>query len=83
MCRFTLYLGPSIRMSALVTEPKNSLIHQSFESQEREERLNGDGNVGYSIDFRAVYATVLERWWGVPSQSALGGRFAPVPFLRT
>lgn len=43
MCRFTLYLGPAIRMSALVTEPKNSLIHQSFESQEREERLNGDG----------------------------------------
>jgi predicted glutamine amidotransferase len=43
MCRFTLYLGPAIRMSALVTEPKNSLIHQSFESQEREEPLNGDG----------------------------------------
>jgi len=43
MCRFTLYLGPAIRLSALVTEPKNSLIHQSFESQEREERLNGDG----------------------------------------
>src|SRR6185436_9788616 len=37
MCRFTLYLGPAIRMSALVTEPRNSLIHQSFESQEREE----------------------------------------------
>ena len=43
MCRFTLYLGPSIRMSSLVTEPRNSLIHQSFESQEREEPLNGDG----------------------------------------
>lgn len=46
------------------------------------ERLNGDGNIGYAIDFRAVYATVLERWWGVPSRPTLGGRFVPVPFLR-
>ena len=29
------------------------------------DRLSGDGNLGYAIDFRAVYATVLERWWGV------------------
>ena len=43
MCRFTLYLGPPIRLSSLVTEPKNSLIHQSYQSSEREEPLNGDG----------------------------------------
>jgi len=24
---------------------------------------------------------VLDRWWGVDSRAALGGRFAPVPFL--
>jgi uncharacterized protein (DUF1501 family) len=47
------------------------------------DRLTGDGNTGYAIDFRDVYATVLERWWGVPAQSALGGRFAAVPFVRT
>jgi len=47
------------------------------------DRLAGDGNTGYALDFRDVYATVLERWWGVPAQSALGGRFAPVPFVRT
>jgi len=43
MCRFTLYLGPPIQLSSLVTEPKNSLIHQSYESRERREPLNGDG----------------------------------------
>ncbi len=43
MCRFTLYLGPPIPLGSLVTEPSNSLIHQSFESREREEPLNGDG----------------------------------------
>jgi uncharacterized protein (DUF1501 family) len=44
--------------------------------------LSGDGNPGYAIDFRNVYATVLDRWWGVPSQGPLGGKFAPVPILR-
>jgi glutamine amidotransferase len=43
VCRFTLYMGPPLRLSALVTEPEHSLIHQSFQSKEREEPLNGDG----------------------------------------
>jgi len=44
--------------------------------------LGGDGNVRYTLDFRDVYATVLDRWWGVDARAALGGRFAPVAFLR-
>lgn len=43
MCRFTLYLGPSIRLSSLVVEPKHSIIDQSFHSRSQEEPLNGDG----------------------------------------
>ncbi|MGS2723179.1 class II glutamine amidotransferase [Porticoccus sp. GXU_MW_L64] len=44
MCRFALYLGNrSIPVSALVTEPEHSLIHQSYQSRERSEPLNGDG----------------------------------------
>lgn len=43
MCRFSFYFGPSLRVAALVTEPENSLIRQSFESRERAEPLNGDG----------------------------------------
>ncbi|HEV8255681.1 MAG TPA: DUF1501 domain-containing protein [Casimicrobiaceae bacterium] len=46
------------------------------------DRLSGDGNTGYAIDFRSVYATVLDRWWGVPSTGPLGGKFAPLPMLR-
>ena len=33
------------------------------------------GNVQFSTDFRSVYATVLERWLGRPSETVLRGRF--------
>ncbi len=44
--------------------------------------LGGDGNPRHALDFRAIYATVLERWWNVDSRNALGGRFAPLAFVR-
>ncbi len=43
MCRFTLYLGPPIRLATLLTEPEHSLICQSYKATERAEPLNGDG----------------------------------------
>ncbi|MFN8825304.1 MAG: class II glutamine amidotransferase [Planctomycetota bacterium] len=43
MCRFTLYLGPTIKLSSLVVEPEHSIITQSFRSKSQEEPLNGDG----------------------------------------
>ena len=39
------------------------------------------GNVAFTTDFRSVYATVLERWLGRPSQTVLGGSFAKLPVL--
>jgi uncharacterized protein (DUF1501 family) len=39
------------------------------------------GNVRYSIDFRSVYATVLERWLGRPSATVLNGEFRQLPVL--
>jgi uncharacterized protein (DUF1501 family) len=46
------------------------------------DRLSGDGNLAHALDFREVYATVLERWWGLPSQPTLDKRYTPVPFVR-
>ncbi len=43
MCRFTFYRGESLPLSSLLTEPDNSLIHQSTHARERTEPLNGDG----------------------------------------
>jgi uncharacterized protein (DUF1501 family) len=45
--------------------------------------LDGNGNLPFAVDFRDIYATVLERWWGVPASSALRGRFAPLDILKT
>jgi uncharacterized protein (DUF1501 family) len=40
-----------------------------------------DGDLRYTVDFRSVYATVLERWFGAPSPAILGGTFEQVGFL--
>lgn len=39
------------------------------------------GNVRFSVDFRSVYATVLERWLGRPSATLLNGEFTKLPVL--
>jgi uncharacterized protein (DUF1501 family) len=47
------------------------------------ERLDGAGNLAHAIDFRELYATLLERWWGIDSSGPLQGRFAPLDLVRT
>jgi len=39
------------------------------------------GDLKFTTDFRAVYATLLEGLIGVESKASLGRAFAPVPFL--
>jgi uncharacterized protein (DUF1501 family) len=40
-----------------------------------------DGDLKMALDFRRIYAAVLEDWLGVPSATALGGRFVPLPLV--
>ncbi len=40
-----------------------------------------DGDLKIAVDFRRVYATVLEDWLGVRSKQALGGAFEPLPLF--
>jgi uncharacterized protein (DUF1501 family) len=42
-----------------------------------------DGDLRWSIDFRRVYATLLDRWLGVPAEVILGDRFDPLPIVRS
>ena len=38
----------------------------------RLDRLEG-GNLPHTLDFRSLYATALDRWWGVPSEGTAQG----------
>jgi uncharacterized protein (DUF1501 family) len=46
------------------------------------ERLKDD-DPEHAIDFRQVYATVLERWLKLPAEASLGAPFQPLPLFRS
>ena len=41
-----------------------------------------DGDLKWSIDFRRIYASLLEDWLGLPSRESLGGAFERLPLVR-
>jgi uncharacterized protein (DUF1501 family) len=41
-----------------------------------------DGDPIHALDFRRVYATVLDQWLQVPHPDILGAAFEPIPLLR-
>jgi uncharacterized protein (DUF1501 family) len=41
-----------------------------------------DGDLKTLIDFRQVYATIMEGWLALPAAASLGGSFPPLPFLK-
>src|SRR5712692_2251256 len=43
--------------------------------------LDQNGNLKYTIDFRSIYATVLDRWIGASSKDVLGADFGAQGFL--
>lgn len=42
-----------------------------------------EGDLKMSVDFRQVYATLLEKWLKVPSSDVLAGAFPQLPLLRS
>ncbi len=40
------------------------------------------GDLKYAIDFRRVYATLLDQWLGVDSRAVLNGQFPHLPLLK-
>lgn len=41
------------------------------------------GNLRHAVDFRSLYATVIEKWWGLPAAPVLGRSYPSLPVLRT
>ena len=40
-----------------------------------------DGDLKYTVDFRRVYATLLDRWLGCDSRRVLGEKFEPIDLV--
>jgi uncharacterized protein (DUF1501 family) len=38
-------------------------------------------NLKYNLDFRSVYSTILEKWFGLPAEPIVGGNFERINFL--
>ncbi|WP_250513084.1 DUF1501 domain-containing protein [Caballeronia sp. INDeC2] len=53
-----------------------------FGTPPRLDRLDAEGGLPVGIDFRRLYATVLDACWQSGSESILGARFEPLPILR-
>ncbi len=51
-------------------------LHGKYPSLAPQDLLNGD--LQYNVDFRSVYAGVLEEWLKTKSQPILGGKFKPL-----
>jgi uncharacterized protein (DUF1501 family) len=64
-----LLVGPSVRNG--LTGPYPSLTDLQ------------DGDLKMAVDFRRVYATILESWLSLSGRSALGGAFEPLPLFAT
>ncbi|MFL6215034.1 MAG: DUF1501 domain-containing protein [Blastocatellia bacterium] len=43
--------------------------------------LDGAGNPGFAVDFRAIYSTILDRWLGANSAEVLGASYENIGFL--
>jgi len=45
--------------------------------------LDAEGDLKMSVDFRQVYATLLENWLGIPAKMALGTDYAALPLFKS
>jgi uncharacterized protein (DUF1501 family) len=45
-------------------------------------RLDGNGNLPFAVDFRNMYATVIDQWWGGDASRVLNGKFEKMGWLK-
>ncbi len=62
----------------LLGQPVKAGLHGPYPDLTRLE----DGDPIHAVDFRRVYATLLDRWLGVPHRDVLGAAFEPMGVLR-
>jgi uncharacterized protein (DUF1501 family) len=45
------------------------------------DRLDGNGNLPFALDFRSYYATFLDRWWRMDAGRIVGRGFPPIEVI--
>jgi uncharacterized protein (DUF1501 family) len=43
--------------------------------------LDAEGDLKMTVDFRSIYAAVLEKWLGIPAKPVLGGAYLTLPLF--
>ena len=54
-------------------------MHGVYPSLKEEDLLDGD--LHFQVDFRSVYATIVEKWLGLDSQPIVGGNYEKLDFV--
>ncbi|HTA30409.1 MAG TPA: DUF1501 domain-containing protein, partial [Candidatus Cybelea sp.] len=63
----------------VIGEKLRAGLHGKYPSLAPADLFNGD--LKYNVDFRSVYAEVLEAWLKTKSEPILGGKFTPLPLV--
>ncbi|MCH2501434.1 MAG: DUF1501 domain-containing protein [Dehalococcoidia bacterium] len=42
-----------------------------------------DGDLHFNVDFRSVYSTIVDKWLGLDAQTAIGGNYETLDFVRS
>lgn len=48
----------------------------------RLDQFDSTNNLIYTVDFRQMYATIAQKWWGIKTDQVFNGTFDAIPFLR-
>lgn len=60
-----------------------SSLHAGFIGRQPSLTDLDDGDLKFHTDFRQVYASVLDKWLGCDSEAVIGGRYEPLPIIKS
>ena len=64
----------------MVGEKVKGGLYGQYPSLEPGQQEEG-GNLKSNMDFRSVYSTILEKWFGLQPEPIVGGNFERINFL--
>ena len=64
----------------LIGQPVKGGTRGDYPSLKEEDQLDGD--LHFNVDFRSVYSTIVDKWLGLDAQTAIGGNYETLGFVR-